>query len=717
MEVRRAAWLSLLGGMACCLIAVVWAGRAAAADEEPAPKKAGEGEQVVVEQSALSDKYKNLEKSIERLAADIELKDKRRADLLRQAFKQSKEKNITGHFDELVEQLQQDQLPKAMKGQAAVQKDLLSLLELLLSEDRSKQIESEKARIKAYIQRIDHLIKEESAIQGQTPNSDDLKGLAGKQNGTADKAGALARDMKHDEGSTKPGANPANPNGDPNNQEGNNQGTKEGDSKGDQKGNSQGNQKEDSKGDQKGNKEGNSEGSKEGNNQGNKEGNSKGDQKGDSKGNQKGDSKGDQKGNKEGDSKGNKEGNSQGNKEGNSKGDQKGDSKGNQKGDSKGDQKGNKEGDSKGNKEGNSEGNKEGNSKGNQKGDSKGDQKGDSKGDSKGNNEGNKEGNTEGNKNGNSDGNHEGDNKGNQKGNQKGDSNGDSHGDSRGDSEGDTQGDSNGKSDTSSARKRIQAAEQRMREAKLKLEDALRRDAVDKQEEAMNELKNAKAELEEILRQLREEEIQRTLAMLEARFHKMLEMQVEVYEGTKRVDQIGDDDRDQDAELESRKLSRKESNITTEADKCLEILREEGTSVAMPEAVLQMRDDMEQVTVRLARTSVGKITQGVEEDIITALEEMIAALKKAQKDQKSRNQPPMPSEGEPQDPALVDQLAELKMIRALQMRVNTRTQRYSKLIEGEQADKPELLEALNRLSEREERIHKSTRDIVLGRNK
>ena len=68
---------------------------------------------------------------------------------------------------------------------------------------------------------------------------------------------------------------------------------------------------------------------------------------------------------------------------------------------------------------------------------------------------------------------------------------------------------------------------------------------------------------------------------------------------------------------------------------------------------------------------------------------MIEALKKAQKDndeqEERRGNAPA---GQPQDPPLVDVLAELKMIRALQMRVNTRTARYSKMIEGEQADKP-----------------------------
>ena len=64
-----------------------------------------------------------------------------------------------------------------------------------------------------------------------------------------------------------------------------------------------------------------------------------------------------------------------------------------------------------------------------------------------------------------------------------------------------------------------------------------------------------------------------------------------------------------------------------------------------------------------------------------------------------------------------DQIAELKMVRALQMRINTRHERYSKLVEGEQADKPELLEALDRLAEREEKAHRAAREIVQGLNR
>ena len=204
--------------------------------------------------------------------------------------------------------------------------------------------------------------------------------------------------------------------------------------------------------------------------------------------------------------------------------------------------------------------------------------------------------------------------------------------------------------------------------------------------------------------------------MLEARFRKMLQMQEEVYEGTVRLDKVPAAERTHNHEIEASRLSGKESQIVVEVDKAALLLREDGSAVAFPEAVEQMRDDMQQVVTRLAQTKVDKITQGIEEDIIAALKDMIAALKKAQKDQKKKKKPPGDRSGPPQEPPLIDMLAELKMIRALQMRVNTRTARYSKMIEGEQADNAELVEAIRRLAEREQRIHRVTRDLEMGKN-
>lgn len=277
--------------------------------------------------------------------------------------------------------------------------------------------------------------------------------------------------------------------------------------------------------------------------------------------------------------------------------------------------------------------------------------------------------------------------------------------------------------DQNPARKRLKAAEKKMREAKLKLEKAKREQAVVDQEEAEAELRQAKADLEEILRQLREEEVERTLAMLETRFVKMLEMQIKVYEDTRRVDRIPAAQRGPEVEIQTGKMAFDERKIVVEADQTLALLREEGSSIAFPESVEQMREDMAQIADRLAAAKADKITVAVEEDVIAALEDMIDAVRQAIKDAEEGKQPPPPpgQPGEPGDQPLVDKIAELKMIRNLQSRVNQRTDRYARLLDDAddvvgQATGEELLDALKKLSARERQIQEITRDIVMGLN-
>jgi hypothetical protein len=270
---------------------------------------------------------------------------------------------------------------------------------------------------------------------------------------------------------------------------------------------------------------------------------------------------------------------------------------------------------------------------------------------------------------------------------------------------------------TEAAQERLQAAQKRMREAREKLKQAQRDQALDRQRQALEELEQAKADLEKILRQLREEELARVLAFLEARFRKMLEDQTQVLEATARLVAQDEAQRGRGVEIEAGRLSRKETQIAVEADKTLTLLREDGTVAAMPEAVRQLRDDMQEVSRRLGEYQVDALTQGLEEDIVAGLEDIIAALEKAQKDlQQQQNQQQPPPPGESQEPPLVDRLAELKVIRALQLRVNRRTETYSKLVDGEQATRPEILTALEELADRQERIYRATRDVATGRN-
>lgn len=265
---------------------------------------------------------------------------------------------------------------------------------------------------------------------------------------------------------------------------------------------------------------------------------------------------------------------------------------------------------------------------------------------------------------------------------------------------------------------RLKKAQQQMEQALKNLQETQRKGASESQQQAIKELEHAKAELERVLRQLREEELERALTQLAARFRKMLEMQTAVYDGTVRLDQVPQAQRTHDNEIESARLSRDESQIVHEVDKALSLLHEEGSSVAFPEAVEQMRDDMRQVVQRLAAIKPDKLTQSIEKDILAALEETIAALDKSIKDLEKKRTPPgqQPSAGQPGEMDLVDQLAELKMIRSLQMRINIRTKIYSEMIQAEQAETPELMKSLHDLSDRQQRVYRATSDLQQKRN-
>ena len=253
-----------------------------------------------------------------------------------------------------------------------------------------------------------------------------------------------------------------------------------------------------------------------------------------------------------------------------------------------------------------------------------------------------------------------------------------------------------------------------MRKAREKLEQAERRDARSEQEKAIEELETARAELEEILRQMREEEVERLLVQLEARVRAMLRAEKAVLAGSEKLITEAQTPLDRERQLEAVRLSREQGLISSDAAKALALVRDDGSAVAIPEALEQVREDSVQAAARLARGDVGGTTRGILQDIVSSLGEMLAALEKAQREQQSKSE--SKSGGRPAEPGeqpLVDKLAELKMIRSLQMRVNTRTKRYSQLLsEGaETVEEPELVEALDRLADRQRKVERAAHDI------
>ncbi len=272
------------------------------------------------------------------------------------------------------------------------------------------------------------------------------------------------------------------------------------------------------------------------------------------------------------------------------------------------------------------------------------------------------------------------------------------------------------------AKKRVESARKRMQNAQEKLEEKNRDEAVEEQREAERELREAIDELERILRQLREEEIERSLVDVETRLRKMLDLQRVVREQTEKLGNLTGDAKDLTLEIQANKLSIEQSKIVMEGQRALLLLQDEGSSTAFPEALEQVNADAQSVSKKLTEANVSSLTLSIEDEIIGALEEMLDSLKQVQKKREDKKKQQLDQQQQqsnnPEDEPLVDSIAELKLLKTLQLRINRRTQALAKQTNNQedvigQVGDPGLLGELEDLAERQQKIHEVTRDILL----
>ena len=273
--------------------------------------------------------------------------------------------------------------------------------------------------------------------------------------------------------------------------------------------------------------------------------------------------------------------------------------------------------------------------------------------------------------------------------------------------------------DKTPGREEIQRAKKEMERAIEELKKNNKKGASDKQDKAIAELMKAKEKLEEILRQVREEEREMVLTQMEARFREMLLKQEAVYNATLAVSAVPVDARTDRHRSRAVELARNEEEISIIAAKALTLLKEEGSSVAFPEAIEQIRDDMITISRRLDKADVGEITQNIEQDTIEALKEIIESMQKELEKLKDKRQQPegdKQQQQQQQKQGLVNKLAEMKMLRSLQFRVNRRTKQLGRLVDGEQALEDDVLNQLKQLSDRQAKVQKATYDLSVGKN-
>jgi hypothetical protein len=262
-------------------------------------------------------------------------------------------------------------------------------------------------------------------------------------------------------------------------------------------------------------------------------------------------------------------------------------------------------------------------------------------------------------------------------------------------------------------RKQMETARNLMQEALDQLQQQQREKAVDKQDQAIAELQKAANELEEMLRQLREEEKEMILAALEARFQRMLALQTRIHESTLDLAATPRKEWADNAVSLCRDLSQQQAELTQECSQTTGLLREDGTSVSILVAVEDIEFDMGSVTTRLQDTKVGSLTQSMQTDVIEALKELIEATQREMEDMKSEERQQQQQSKSKEKPPLVELMAEIRVLRSLQLRVNRRTRQINELMrDPSSADDKDLLPQLGELAERQDRLRDSAGELA-----
>src|SRR5688572_30476249 len=162
-----------------------------------------------VEQGRLADRFKRLEEVLARLAELSASTDPRRARLLRETIAQSREQDINVRFEAIVSLLESERLSAAAQNQTELQKELDSLLNLLLKADRDKELASERDRVRKYLKEVGRLIRMQRGVKARTEGGDEFGGLKQDQQRIATDTGKLGGEIHQTEVDKKPSDEPA----------------------------------------------------------------------------------------------------------------------------------------------------------------------------------------------------------------------------------------------------------------------------------------------------------------------------------------------------------------------------------------------------------------------------------------------------------------------------------------------------------------------------
>ena len=232
----------------------------------------------------------------------------------------------------------------------------------------------------------------------------------------------------------------------------------------------------------------------------------------------------------------------------------------------------------------------------------------------------------------------------------------------------------------------------------------------EQQRAALDNLQETLDELDDALRQVRQEEREETLAALETRLRSLLSQERRVRDAVEELAAQPAEAWTRLQELRLSETSELHADVIEQAGATLRILRDEGTTVIIPELFAQMIEDMAQVAGLLQAPDLSAPTRALLDEIISQLQEIVDAVKEQRdQDAEAGDQPPGAQQGDQARP-LLPPSAELKLMRAMQVRLNDRSVALADEIEGEPgAAADEARDAFGRTAERQLRLAEQAR--------
>jgi hypothetical protein len=257
----------------------------------------------------------------------------------------------------------------------------------------------------------------------------------------------------------------------------------------------------------------------------------------------------------------------------------------------------------------------------------------------------------------------------------------------------------------------LKNARESMDKAKKSLGDSKRDQAKKEQREALERLAKETEKLAKVLRQMREEERLQSLVSLETRCRKLLDGEKSLQEKIVAIDRSSAKDRTRADVRMATDLAAVQRSLAAEADATLTFVREDNVAVAFDESLVIVRDDMTRVEQRLRDAETGPVVQAMTGSIVGMLGEMVASLQREIAESRERQSEEEQEGGGDDRDQLLDRLAELRLVKSLQVQIEKRTALVAKLAAAG-ASPRETAETLAQLAERQQRVYEITREIA-----